>query len=220
MLVKPSLCIFVFCVFITIVGCKQSSNVPAGDIPYSGDETLVEGEVFDSEEEKELGSISLNVINTFSDGISSINCDTTHTIYMQFYTWNPKLVTNIETISEEVECEAVLFRSGGGGTAETTATIPITYDFHSKFLPYPQCHFLVQVDVLMQLSQVKVLHDSALGDIPLPEGLGDDLLTALPEKIFKTQGETQTVSEGLVILTITPDDYVIPSFTRCIYIEQ
>jgi hypothetical protein len=219
MKVKPSLCLLVFCSVLLLVGCKQSPGVPAGDIPYSGDEILLEDEVFDSEDEKELGSISLNVINTFSDGISSMNCDTTHTIYMLFYSWNPKLVTNIETISEEVVCEAVLFRSGGGGTAETTATIPVTYDFHTKFSPYPLCHFLVQVDVLMQFSQVKVLHDSALGDIALPEGLGDDLLTVLPERVFKSQGETQTVSDGLVILTITPDDYVVPPFTRCIYVE-
>ncbi|PKO00393.1 MAG: hypothetical protein CVU42_04260 [Chloroflexi bacterium HGW-Chloroflexi-4] len=219
MFVKPSLCLLVMCVLLLSVGCKKSPGVPVGDIPYSGDEILLEEEVFDSEDEKELGSISLNVINTFSDGVSSMNCDTTHTVYMLFYSWNPKLVTNIETLSEEVVCETVLFRSGGGGTADTTATIPITYNFHTKFLPYPQCHFLVQVDVLMQFSQVKVLHDSVLGDIPLPEGLGDDLLTVLPEKVFKTQGETQTISEGLLTLTITPDDYVVPFFTRCKYVE-
>jgi len=219
MYVKPSLYLLVMCVYFLSVGCKQSPGVPIGDTSYSGDEILLEEEVFDSDVEKELGSISLNVINTFSDGVSSMNCDTTHTIYMLFYSWNPKLITNIDTISEEVVCEAVFFRSGGGGTAETTATIPVTYDFHTKFSPYPQCSFLVQVDVLMQFSQVDVLHDSALGDIPLPEGLGDDLFTALPEKVFKTRGETQTISEGLVTLTITPDDYVIPSFTRCLYVE-
>lgn len=194
--------------------CDRTVPVPVPDV--EGDIVLTE-EVFQSVEAEEVGSVTLDVVYNFTDGVSYVDCNTTHTVWLQFYENYPDMVSKNKQDYEEVMCEAELIRTGVIGSASTTGTLPVTYTFNTQFAPYPKCELTVQVDLLAAFSQVTVLHDSALGDIPTPDGIGDDLVVSFPSHVFKTSGEPFTVIEGLVTLKITPGDYVIPSWTRCVY---
>jgi len=195
--------------------CVPVVPVPVPEVPDTEEEIVLTEEVFQSVEVEEVGSITLNVVNSFTDGVSVINCDTMHTIWLQFYENYPNLVSKNTQDYEEVMCEVSLIRTGGGGSASTTGSIPVTYTFNTQFAPHPKCELTVQVDTLFAFSQVKVLHDSALGELALPDGLGDDLMTSFPAHVFTLPGESFPVIEGLVTLKMTPDDYVIPSWTKC-----
>ena len=157
---------------------KVPLSVP--EVPDPEGDMILTEEVFHPVDEEEVGSITLNIINSFNDVSSVINCDTTHTIWMQFYETSPILVSKNKQGFEEVNCEVVLVRTGTIGSATTTGNIPVTYTFNTQFTPFPKCELTVQVDTLHAFSQIKVLHDSALGDLALPEGLGADLVTNFP----------------------------------------
>jgi hypothetical protein len=214
---KSILWLLTAALLVVTCACDRTVNVPVPDVPDPEGETVLEEDVYQSVDVEEVGSISLNVVNSFTDGVSIVNCDTMHTIWLQFYENYPNLVSKHSQGFEEVECEVVMVRTGTIGSATTTGTLPVTYTFNAQFAPYPKCEFTLQVDMLAAFSQVKELHDSQLGDLALPDGLGDDLMTEYPSHVFRMQGETHTIIEGLVTWKITPDDYIIPSWTRCAY---
>ncbi|KAF0112534.1 MAG: hypothetical protein FD147_130 [Chloroflexi bacterium] len=214
---KTIIWLLVAALFLLTNACDRKVQVPVPDVPDPEEEIIMTEEVFQPADEEEVGSITLNIVNSFTDGLSYINCDTTHTIWMQFYENFPKLVSKNKKAYEEVVCDVELIRTGVIGSASTTAIIPVTYTFNTQFSPYPKCELTLQVDTHFAFSQIKVLHDSMLGDVPLPDGLGDDLITVFPAHVFRSSGEAYTVIEGLVTLKMTPDDYVIPSWTKCVY---
>jgi hypothetical protein len=189
-------------------GLPLSENVDQEEIVLGPEE-------INSAEYLEMGSITINVVNTFDDGTSTINCDTLQTLYLPFDQHFPGQVSKMK-VPDNIECEASLFRSGYT-TATTSATIPVTYTFDYEFTPKPRCDLKIQVDILYAFSQVTMLHDSALGDIPVEGGLGEDYFQSVPAHIFTLPGEKQTIIEDMVTLSITPDDFVIPAWTGCTY---
>lgn len=147
-----------------------------------------------------------------------VACDTVHTIVVPLSRNNP-LKTVKTTQEKDIMCEVEAIRSmmvgGSGGSATTTGQVPATYMYNVEFRPYPDCEIVLQVDALFEFSQVTVLHDTQLGDLELEEGLGDDYFYSMPAYTHTFPGTTQTISDGMVRLEITPDVFIFPSFTRC-----
>ncbi len=147
-----------------------------------------------------------------------VSCDTVHTIVVPLSKNKP--LQSVKTTQEkEILCDVEAIRSmivgGSGGSAATTGQVPATYTYNVEFRPYPDCEIVLQVDALFEFSQVTVLHDTQLGDLELEGGLGEDYFYSIPAYTHTFPGTTQTISDGMVQLAITPDVFIFPSFTRC-----
>ena len=118
--------------------CERKVPLSVPEVPDPEGDMILTEEVFHPVDEEDMGSITSNVINSFNDGTSVINCDTTHTIWMQFYETSPKLVSKNKQGFEEVNCEVVLVRTGTISSATTTGNISVNLYLQYTIRAFPE----------------------------------------------------------------------------------
>jgi hypothetical protein len=194
------------------VGCNMplsNTGESISDIAAQEEEVVLEPEEIGSAEEQEMGSITVHVVDSLDYVTATIDCDTIQTIYMPFYEHFPTMVSKMQADFDN-ECD---YWDVAGGS-NTTATISVSYSFYTEYTPKPRCELKMQIDILYGFSQVPVVHNSLLGDVPFEL---EDYIYSAPAHVFTLPGETQTIIEGMFTLSITPDDFTIPTWTGCLY---
>lgn len=191
-------------------------SLAACNYPGQSAETVFEPEEIGSADEEEIGSIVITLVHSLQAGPTFVKCNTTETIWLQFFKDQPSYVSKFEAVQTN-ECEVQVFRTGTAGSGTTTTVVPVTFTFTGQFNPAPDCTFTLQIDEAMMLSQITVLHDTLLGDIPV-DGLGLDEFTAFPSYTFHFPDEQQIIGSA-DLFSVTPSDFVIPTFTGCNYSE-
>lgn len=127
--------------------------------------------------------------------------------------------TNKATGSTESEFTLELGRTGTtGGVATTTATGPVSYEVEGIFYPSAAgigCEFHLVVTETLRLSQVTMMTDTQLGELPVP-GLGEDIVTTFDVE-FDQQALDFFIFAGEDYASFTLYDVALPDGTGCVF---
>jgi hypothetical protein len=165
------------------------------------------------------GSFTLKILREFKRMTLDISCDSEFIVYIATTPSDPFGIVQAMGQGSGI-CSIYIPGYGTGGTTLTTADVPVNYEVWGIFTGSPFCTIELSIDEHIRFSEIAVIHNSVLGDIPVTDiDMGEDAFTVFDNIKY----ELPVFEEPLIATIAAPEmtnvfsilNLRLPNFTSC-----
>jgi hypothetical protein len=161
------------------------------------------------------GSAEMTIRHGIEGPLGEVTIDETFLVLIERDAENPRansiLYADVEGV---MDVTATLMGTAGSHT--TIGTVPINYTVKGTFDPYPKCEFVVQITEYIAFSEPVELDNTIIGDIDLPNGLGEDMVTGFPSVTLR--GPTY-LDASIPSLVVSLDQVILDGDSGCVFLQ-